>query len=739
VVQANRPGPPEHSIQFRVASAATVVIAIAACWSQGELGAPMALFAMVATIVGNVLSYWRRQQPWPLVKPILAICAVGGFVWFIVTASHTATPGDISTVEGPLAVLFAWVLSTHAFDVPARRDVAYSLAGSAALMAVAAAQSVDLTLGAYVVAWIVFGLWGLVAMWQSMSGARGAPWLTLALTGVAVFIVAALLVSVLPAPKVSTSLIFPSSSANSSPVNSPNNLTDGSASLPAHAASPSGRTGVGGFLGFAKSLDTGVRASLGNQVVMRVRASKPSFWVGQTYDKWDGQSWVQSAQPAHGSSVTKLQFGPPFTIPMSPDQSSTLATGSTDVQTFYLAQSGPNLVFHADNAQRAYIQSRYLFLTGDGTIVSATSMGAGTVYTVVSNDNTATAQQLRDATTPLPASDPAAQTLRQDQQDRYLQLPHPYPRVQALAQQITASIGSPGDANTHTYDKVAAVEAWMSSHITYTTDIPPLAPGADAVDTFLFGSRRGFCEQISTATVVMLRSLGIPARETVGYVPGSYNPITDLYDVQAKDAHAWVQVWFAGYGWQSFDPTANVPLANPSPGSVLARTAGNSLAHLPWIPIVCVVLTLGLAVEFRRRRIRRPATWAEQVAADLERGGRRLGRTRRTDETLSAYGERLAVHDAASRDGLLAATRLVEQYSYGGVEPSAAQIAAALAFTRRFRTNRRRSGSVPTGSGLTGAGRAHRGRPAGGRHEGAHARDTASASSKDAPAASSGR
>ena len=108
----------------------------------------------------------------------------------------------------------------------------------------------------------------------------------------------------------------------------------------------------------------------------------------------------------------------------------------------------------------------------------------------------------------------------------------------------------------------------MSTHVRYTTDIPPLPAGADAVTSFLFGSRRGYCEQISTATVVMLRTLGIPARETVGYVPGSYDPLTDLYEVQANDAHAWVQVWFPGYGWQNFDPTAHVPLANPSPGSV---------------------------------------------------------------------------------------------------------------------------------------------------------------------------
>jgi transglutaminase-like putative cysteine protease len=721
VVQANKPGPAEHSVPFRVAASATVVVGVGACWSQGELSPAVASFAVVATVVGNILSYRRRERPWPQVKPILAVCAIGGFVWFIVTVSRTATPGDISTVEGPLAVLFAWVLSTHAFDVPARRDVAYSLAGSAALMAVAAAQTVDLTLGVYVVAWVVFGIWGLVAMWQSMSGTRGVPWLSLGMAGVAVVVVAALIVVVLPAPTVSTSLIFPSSSANSSPVDSPSNLTDGSASLPAHAASPSGRTRVGGYLGFAKSLDTGVRATLGNQVVMRVRANVPSYWVGQTYDTWNGQSWLES-QSTTGSAAQKLETGSPFYIPLGQDQQAIRSASTPDVQTFYMAQSGPNLVFHADNVDRVYVQSHALYLTGDGTIVSSSSMGSGTIYTVVSSVNTATPAELEAATGPGPNQLPIL-PLTGKQLMRYHQLPHPYPRVAALARQITAHIGGAGDPDPSTYAKVEAIESWMATHVKYTTDIPPLAPGADAVTSFLFGSRQGYCEQISTATVVMLRTLGIPARETVGYVPGSYDPITDLYDVEAKDAHAWVQVWFPGYGWQNFDPTADVPLANPSPGSVLAGIAGRTLAHLPWLPIGIVVAVAGVVFETRRRRLRRPPTWAHQVAADLERGGRRTGRPRAVGETLSAYGQRLAAGDPEHGSGLTAATGLVERYTYGGVEPSAGQIAAALAITRAYRSSRRRPGRGRAGPGV----------PAG------QARDTASASSKDAPAASRGR
>jgi transglutaminase-like putative cysteine protease len=744
-VEVNRPGPPEHSISFRTASVAAVLLGIGACWSESLLSPPVAIFAVTATVLGNIFAYRRRAHPWPGVKPILAIGAVAGFVWFILTVTRTATPGDIATVEEPLAVLFAWVLSTHAFDVPSRRDVTYSLAGSTALIAVAAAQSVDLTLGVWVLAWVACCVWGLVAMWQSVSETAGVPWLPLLGAGTLVAAVAALLVGILPAPRVSAALVFASSSPNSSPVDSQSNLTDGSGALPAHSAAPAGRTAVGGFLGFAKSLDTADRVSLGNQVIMRVRATRPNYWVGQTFDEWTGQSWVQAAEPVASRQTQKLGGGSPFTVPTYADQVAELATGQEDIQTFYLASGGPNLVFHADNVQRVYLQARTLYVTQDGTIASSLSMGPGTIYTVVSNDTDATAAQLRTASADaaaVPTTDPNALPvpagLSAAEQARYTQRPRNDPRVDALAASITQGIQKPGDPDPHTYDKVEAIEQWMTTHVRYTTDIPPLPAGADAVDSFLFGTRRGYCEQISTATVMMLRSLGIPAREAVGYVPGPYDPITDLYDIQAKDAHAWVQVWFPGYGWQNFDPTATVPLANPAPGSVLAHSVGHALARVPWIPLGVVAVISGLVLWVRRRRNRRPATWAHQIADDLSRGGVRLGCPRRPDETLTAFGSRLA-RAAPEFDGdLMLVTGLVERATYGGIEPSAAEIAGALAVSRRFRSVPRRRGRGGSDDGAAGD-RSGDERGVGSPPPVGQARAWASASSNDAPAASSGR
>ena len=246
-----------------------------------------------------------------------------------------------------------------------------------------------------------------------------------------------------------------------------------------------------------------------------------------------------------------------------------------------------------------------------------------------------------------------------------------------------------------------ALIAWIGAHTRYSTDIPPLPAGADTVDEFLFGNRVGFCEQISTSLAVMLRILGIPAREAVGYVPGPYNPITDLYQIQADDAHAWVQVWLPGYGWQSFDPTAAVPLANPSPGGTALRDLGHALGRVPPVPVSAAAVGVAVVVAVRRWRRTRPATWAEQVARSVERTGRRAGRPRRASETFAEFAG--AVGDLA-RDGPEECRRLataVDAGAYGGRHPPPAEQRRLVAAARRVRVDRRRrpeftvSSSVP--------------------------------------------
>jgi transglutaminase-like putative cysteine protease len=612
VRRANGPGVPEHSVAFRVATALAVTVAIAACWAQGELAPWLAGGAIAVVAIGNLFSYRRRGRPTPYLKLVLAAAVIGAFLWFFFSIREAAAAGGLASVEGPLAVLFTLVQAVHAFDVPSRRDLGFSLAGSATLMAVAAAQAVSPSFALYVLPWAAASVVGLMAMWRSMAGGVGTRVRSVALVLAVVLLVGLAVVAALPAPRPAASLVLPSALAGDTALSQPASLVGGGANgqQPARAASPSGRTRVGGFLGFAGPLDTAIRGALGNEVVLRVRADRPSFWIAETFNTWNGRSWSEQVGP--GGGWRSVRGGPPFGIPAAPDQPS---GGPLDYQTFYLAQGGPNLIFHAADAVEVWFPARRLYVGPDGSIRASTSMGPGSIYTVVSAIDTATPTQLAEVTTPAggPRSGLPAVERAQD-----LSLPHPYPRVAALAARVTAS--AHGE-----YQKVVALEDWIGAHTRYTTDIPPLAPGQDTVTEFLFGNRRGYCEQISTALAVMLRSLGIPAREATGYVPGPYDPITDLYDVQARDAHAWVQVWFPHYGWQSFDPTAFVPLANPSPAAALGHDIADVARRLPLLAFGATVLSLAAAALAARWLRRRPRGWTALVTQELLRASRKAG------------------------------------------------------------------------------------------------------------------
>ncbi len=190
----------------------------------------------------------------------------------------------------------------------------------------------------------------------------------------------------------------------------------------------------------------------------------------------------------------------------------------------------------------------------------------------------------------------------------------------------------------------------------------------------------------------MLRTLDIPVREVVGYVPGPYNPVTDLYTVEADDAHAWVQVWIPGYGWQSFDPTASVPGANPDPGATaLHDVAGCTRPASPLWP-AAVVVAIGRpdrCRDPRRAPVRRPATWAEQIARTVEAAGRRAGRPRRASETFLEYATALDRLLPGGSDTCRRLAADVEASAYGGREPPPEIQRLMAAAARRIRIPRR--------------------------------------------------
>ena len=91
----------------------------------------------------------------------------------------------------------------------------------------------------------------------------------------------------------------------------------------------------------------------------------------------------------------------------------------------------------------------------------------------------------------------------------------------------------------------------------YYTLNPPLLHD-NPVETFLFVTRRGFCEHFATSFVILMRIGGVPARVVTGYQGGQWNSVGRFLEVKQADAHAWAEVWLPESGWTRVDPTAAV-------------------------------------------------------------------------------------------------------------------------------------------------------------------------------------
>lgn len=190
--------------------------------------------------------------------------------------------------------------------------------------------------------------------------------------------------------------------------------------------------------------------------------------------------------------------------------------------------------------------------------------------------------------------------------DRYLQLPDNITdRTRELARQIAQGYDNP-------YDIAEAVTQYLRENIEYqlTITAPPL--DQEVIDWFLFDYKKGFCNYYATSEVILLRSLGIPARWAVGYAEGE-RIVTEgdlirpqreellpettsmdiaTFNVRQKDAHAWPEVYFPGIGWVEFEPTVSqAPILRPlgqssNPSSVQNREFDRNFPEMEPTPAV---------------------------------------------------------------------------------------------------------------------------------------------------------
>ena len=154
----------------------------------------------------------------------------------------------------------------------------------------------------------------------------------------------------------------------------------------------------------------------------------------------------------------------------------------------------------------------------------------------------------------------------------------PHQDIQRYVPILNAALAVAGTARTP-YTATAAVLQWFRDTGGFRyTNRPAVFSEAPLVG-FVAETRAGYCQQFAGAMALMLRYLGIPARVAVGFSSGVYDNGRRRWVVTDHDAHAWVEVWFRGYGWLPFDPT---PAAGrPEVGQL---SAGYALAALSGTP-----------------------------------------------------------------------------------------------------------------------------------------------------------
>lgn len=273
------------------------------------------------------------------------------------------------------------------------------------------------------------------------------------------------------------------------------------------------------------------------------------YWRARVYDKYD-DGWQSTFSDQDVIAPDQIDF-------IYPD----IADDSTQTNTFSFT-IGSSLATLLTTNQPIWVSrpARYEYEeNSEGSvdialIRAAPPLRTGETYTVRSSLNQVTINDLREAGTDYP----------EWVLDRYLQIPDSItPRTLDLAQEIAAGKDSP-------YDVTAAITQYLRNNIEYTETVPPLPADQELIDWFLFDVKQGFCNYYATSEIIMLRSLGIPARLSVGYAQGEpIEDVPDAYLVRQRDAHAWPEVYFPGIGWIEFEPTVSQPM--------LVRPLGYSL------------------------------------------------------------------------------------------------------------------------------------------------------------------
>jgi transglutaminase-like putative cysteine protease len=325
-------------------------------------------------------------------------------------------------------------------------------------------------------------------------------------------------------------------------------------SLLRHVVPRGGQAGDGAdaLVNFGSSLPIGGAFHPDGTPVLNARIVEPAlspYWRGAVYDRYAQGVWrTLPAHPVQEAARTDLPTPAGAAVGAPITQVVTLLRPST-------------ILFTAGLPWRLDMRAIATLATGGvrAGVLSLTPVRGPFAGTYAAASLPAPTAPV----SPAPVPSPALRALD-------LRLPPLPARLEALAHRLVANVSDP-------FSQAWAIQAYLRGPrggYRYDTAPPPTPAGRDPVDFFVFGSRRGFCMQFATAMVVLARLAGIPARLVTGFAAGHL--VDGRFIVTTADAHAWPELWIAGRGWITFEPTPNFPTPFQANAVVPTRTSSTA-------------------------------------------------------------------------------------------------------------------------------------------------------------------
>jgi transglutaminase-like putative cysteine protease len=312
-------------------------------------------------------------------------------------------------------------------------------------------------------------------------------------------------------------------------------------------------SGIGTGTGIDATLDLGSSLRQPQETeVLRLTTDAPTapYLRIATMSSFDGDVWTPDAG---GLAPVADGFPPPDEITAAETTTSVANVDVTSLTSRYLPVPYPAVSLEGARAEWGVSPA-------NRTVTGAGQNSLGEEYTVQWERLVPTREQARAATAGGPQAPPQS-----------LELPEVPEIVPRLAAEVTAGAQTP-------YDALSALQSWFrGGEFEYSLEAPVEAgfdgSGLEAMQGFL-EARAGYCVHFASTFAVMARTLGIPSRVVLGYLPGTATGERvdglAVYSVASTQLHAWPEAYLDGLGWVPFEPTASLG----SPTSFLPEGSG---------------------------------------------------------------------------------------------------------------------------------------------------------------------